>query len=254
VVVVAAHVGSEVQPTSTTPAICRRAISEEELFEDRPTRCRAGLVDVIVAGHTHAAMAHRVGEVAVIESYSSGRAFGRVDLRINPSGVVTAVKTILPAAAICVSRPPTGRRSPAPTVSPAPTRASRSRPRPRRRRADRAGAQAAAPRLEQQAARRDAGRTEVTARRTTSESGRGQPVRRSDARRPMPGGGRRGDQRRRVAGRSCRVGPLTYGALYDAMPFDNRFAVVTLAGAHVRKHGQQQPARPAAAILSWSAA
>ena len=60
----------------------------------------AGLVDVIVAGHTHAAMAHRLGETAVIESYSSGRAFGRVDLRVNASGVVTG-KSISPPQDLC---------------------------------------------------------------------------------------------------------------------------------------------------------
>ena len=40
---------------------------------------------MIVAGHTHAAIAHRINDIAVIESYSSGRAFGRVDLRISPT-------------------------------------------------------------------------------------------------------------------------------------------------------------------------
>jgi 5'-nucleotidase len=31
------------------------------------------------------------------------------------------------------------------------------------------------------------------------------------------------------------AGTLTYGALYEAMPFDNRFAVVTLNGIHLRR-------------------
>jgi 5'-nucleotidase len=31
------------------------------------------------------------------------------------------------------------------------------------------------------------------------------------------------------------AGPLTYGSLYEAMPFDNRFAIVTLNGIHLRR-------------------
>src|SRR5262249_5933795 len=71
----------------------------EELFRmiaDLPK----GAVDVIVGGHTHAAVAHRIADIAVIESYASGRAFGRVDLRIAPDGHVTAIK-IHPPPAIC---------------------------------------------------------------------------------------------------------------------------------------------------------
>ncbi len=42
-----------------------------------------GLVNVIVAGHTHRGVAHRVGETAIIESFSLGRSFGRVDLLVR---------------------------------------------------------------------------------------------------------------------------------------------------------------------------
>ena len=42
-----------------------------------------GLVDVVVAGHTHAGMAHQVDGIAITEAYSNGRAFGRVDLTID---------------------------------------------------------------------------------------------------------------------------------------------------------------------------
>ena len=42
-----------------------------------------GLVDVIVAGHTHAGMAHQVEGIAITEAFSGGRAFGRIDLTID---------------------------------------------------------------------------------------------------------------------------------------------------------------------------
>jgi 2',3'-cyclic-nucleotide 2'-phosphodiesterase (5'-nucleotidase family) len=50
-----------------------------------------GAVDAIVAGHTHQAVAQRVGGVPIIQSYSNGRAFGRVDLTVDrESGKVVA--------------------------------------------------------------------------------------------------------------------------------------------------------------------
>src|SRR6202008_4007078 len=39
-----------------------------------------GLVDAIVAGHAHAVIAHRVAGIPIIESFSHGRAFGRIDI------------------------------------------------------------------------------------------------------------------------------------------------------------------------------
>ena len=39
-----------------------------------------GLVDAIVAGHSHAPVGHMVEGIAITEAYSGGRAFGRIDL------------------------------------------------------------------------------------------------------------------------------------------------------------------------------
>ena len=44
-----------------------------------------GLVQVIVAGHSHAGISHLVNGVAIIESFSRGAAFGRVDLTVDPN-------------------------------------------------------------------------------------------------------------------------------------------------------------------------
>jgi 5'-nucleotidase len=43
----------------------------------------AGLVDAIVAGHTHQAVAHEVAGVAIVQGYAHGRAFGRVDIAFD---------------------------------------------------------------------------------------------------------------------------------------------------------------------------
>jgi len=45
-----------------------------------------GSVDAVVAGHTHQALAQRVASVPIIQSYSNGRAFGRVDLIVERPG------------------------------------------------------------------------------------------------------------------------------------------------------------------------
>ena len=50
-----------------------------------------GVVDAIVAGHTHQAVAKRVAGIPIIQSYCNGRAFGRVDLTVErKSGKVVA--------------------------------------------------------------------------------------------------------------------------------------------------------------------
>src|SRR5215468_2699693 len=63
----------------------------EELFRVLADLPR-GTVDVIVGGHTHAGIAHRLDGVAVIESYAQGRAFGRVDVTVGPDGKITDVR------------------------------------------------------------------------------------------------------------------------------------------------------------------
>jgi 5'-nucleotidase len=60
----------------------------------------SGLVDVIVAGHTHDAIAHTVNGIAIISSINGGRTFGRVDLTVNRNGAGVAVR-LFPPRDIC---------------------------------------------------------------------------------------------------------------------------------------------------------
>jgi 5'-nucleotidase len=55
-----------------------------------------GMVDMISAGHTHQAMAQDVAGVPVVEAYSSGRSFSRVDLTINRSSGAVVARHIFP--------------------------------------------------------------------------------------------------------------------------------------------------------------
>ena len=154
-----------------------------------------GLVDVIVAGHTHQSMAHRIAGIAVIESWNSVRAFGRVDLTVDAKGEVTDAK-IFPPHEVCEK--PTRRHRRA-VLSPASTRAGRSCRSPRSRRSSSAAIEAASAKRAEPVGvdARDRDREELRRRVR-----RGQPVRGSDAG-GEPGRRRRDDQRRRAARRSA---------------------------------------------------
>jgi 2',3'-cyclic-nucleotide 2'-phosphodiesterase (5'-nucleotidase family) len=66
----------------------------------------AGLVDVIAAGHTHQAMAHDIAGIAVVEAYSGGRSFSRVDLTVNrATGMLTGTH-IFPPHDLCAREDP----------------------------------------------------------------------------------------------------------------------------------------------------
>ncbi|HWU87439.1 MAG TPA: bifunctional UDP-sugar hydrolase/5'-nucleotidase [Kofleriaceae bacterium] len=240
VIVVTAHLGSKCKDLEhpDDPSSCDRS---EELFKvigDLPK----GTVDVFVAGHTHAAMAHRISDIAVIESYSSGRAFGRVDLRLAPDGHVTGEKIHqpqvmcgeldkpVPPPAACQPGDYEGR----PVVP------------------DPAVQQIVDSALARAAVRRSEKLGVTLAKRITksygTESAEGNwfcdlmLAARPDAQVAVTnGGGLRAD---------LPAGELEYGQLFEAIPFDNRFAIVELTGADLRKLVSTNLQR-GGAILSW---
>jgi len=191
----------------------------------------AGLVDVIAAGHTHQAMAHDVGGIAIVEAYSSGRSFSRVDLIVNRSTRMLAGKRIFPTQDLC------GREDPAMhTCDPAAVRAAALVP----------------ARYENRVVRPDtvvAGAIAPAVRKALAL--KNQPI---GVSLETPFG--RGDQQGETAiadlvadgtlasapgadvavsnGGSLRVdlpaGPLTYGSIYELYPFDNRIVTLSLTG------------------------
>ena len=81
VIVVAAHAGS-----SCTDFSNPRDLTSCDPYDEIIPIAQAlphGLVDVIVAGHTHLSMGHQVQDIAISEAYSAGRAFGRVDVIVD---------------------------------------------------------------------------------------------------------------------------------------------------------------------------
>jgi 2',3'-cyclic-nucleotide 2'-phosphodiesterase (5'-nucleotidase family) len=190
-----------------------------------------GLVDVIAAGHTHQAMAHDVGGIAIVEAYSTGRSFSRVDLTVNRSTRMLVGKRIFPTQDLC------GREDPAThTCDPAATRAATlvpARYENRLVRPDAAAAAAIAPAVRKALAVKN------------------QPIGVS-----LETSFARGDQQRETAvadlvadgtlgstpgadvalsnGGSLRIdlpaGPLNYGSIYELYPFDNRIVTLRLTG------------------------
>lgn len=222
VVIVAAHAGGvcdfERPHEPTDLSACRPG---EEIFavaEALPT----GTVDLIVAGHTHAPVAHVVNGVPIIESYSYGRAFGRVDLRVDPDRGVIGFTVHAPrdlcesgsfSADDCVPGTYEGRVvAPEPRVT-----------------------QGIAPALDQARALREQPLGTVLERAVLRSRDAESPLgnlftdlmraARPDADVALTnGGGLRAD---------LPAGALTYGALYEAMPFDNRFARVRLSAGEL---------------------
>ncbi len=193
----------------------------EEIFEVAEA-LPEGTVDAIVAGHTHAGVAHVVNGIPIIESYAYGRAFGRVDLEVDPARGVVGY-AVQPPRDLCeTGSAETGDCAPGsyegrPVV------------------ADPRVAEVIAPALENARSLRERSLgvhlEAVITRSREAECPLGNlftdlmRAARPDADVALTnGGGLRAD---------LPVGELTYGQLYQAMPFDNRFARVRLTAAEL---------------------
>jgi 5'-nucleotidase len=225
VVVLAMHIGSECKDNDQ-PDDLASCDQHEELFDvlrDVPK----GLVDVVVAGHTHAAIAHTIDGAAVIESYSSGRAFGRVDLSVA-GGHVTGVKIHKPEVMCALDKDENPQA--VHDCHPQDYEGKPVVPDPAVQKiVDDAMARTAAQRNEKLGITLAAPITK--AYKTESTEGDWftdlMLAARPEANVALTnGGGLRAD---------IPAGELTYGQLFEATPFDNRFAIVKLEGKHLRK-------------------
>lgn len=80
-IIVVAHAGGRCD-SLIDPRDLSRCDNESEIF-DVARALPPGLVDQIVAGHHHRGIAHEVNGIAITESFSNARAFGRVDYRFD---------------------------------------------------------------------------------------------------------------------------------------------------------------------------
>ena len=241
-IVVTAHIGSKCTDLAH-PNDISTCDQHEELFRvlsDLPK----GAVDIFVAGHTHAGIAHRINDIAVIESFSSGRAFGRIDVRMSAEGRVIAVH-IDPPHPVCAGE----KEDHATTIDeckPGDYEGKPVTPDPAVQKiVDEALARADVRRKEKLGVTLTGAVTKIYG----AESAEGNwftdlmLAAHPDAQVALTnGGGLRADM---------PAGDLTYGQLYQAMPFDNRFAIVDVKGSHLRSLVSTNLQR-GGGILSWS--
>jgi 5'-nucleotidase len=219
VVIAVAHAGAACRDLEH-PRQLESCDADAEIFEVARALPR-GAVDAIVAGHTHQAVAHIVNGVPIIESYAYGRAFGRIDLLVDRSTGAVRLGELHGPRDLCSARPPApcdpGQYEGA-VVVPDPAVAAMIEP-------------AFAAARERKAAPLGVVASKKIRRSGAEESALGNLFvdlmrqARPDADVAITnGGGLRAD---------LPEGPLTYGALYEAMPFDNRFARITMTGAEL---------------------
>jgi 5'-nucleotidase len=192
-----------------------------------------GLVDAIVAGHTHRAVAHEVAGIPIVQAYSHGRAFARVDLTVQRDAGVVAAR-LFPPQAVCAAVDTDGWSCATDGGTPASYEAAPVR-------ADEAIVAAMQPELD----RVNRWRAEplgVTLATPLPRNPNGieSPLGNlfadailaavPDADLAIGMGGRRAGLRRDLA-----AGALTRGALYDVFAFDNRVVRLTMTAAQVEQ-------------------
>ena len=205
---------------------------DAEIFQ-LARRLPPGLVDAIVAGHTHRAVAHEVAGIPIVQAHSRGSAFARVDLAVERGAVVVSAR-LFPPQAVCAAVARDGWSCANDGGTPATYEGAPVRPdasivaamQPALDRVNRWRAEPLGVTLETPLPRNPDG----------IESPLGNLF--ADAiLAAVPGadlaigmGGRRAGLRRDLP-----AGPLTRGPLYDVFAFDNRVVTLTMTGAQVQR-------------------
>ena len=99
IVIVTAHAGSRCSEFDD-PLDLSSCNHEEEIFLVANAIPR-GLVDLIIAGHSHAGIAHIVNGIAVSSSFAKTYAFGRVDFSIDRSSGQVVDRKVFPPQLNC---------------------------------------------------------------------------------------------------------------------------------------------------------
>lgn len=228
VVIVAAHAGGRCSRFDEPRDLSSCEASSEIFTVAR--MLRPGAVDVIVAGHSHAGLAHEVVGIAITEAYSGGQNFGRVDLVIDRQSGRVQQRRILRPRAICARENPQSLRC------------DSSGPVSRYEGAD------VAPdaRIERilAPALRAAEATRVAPVGVVLETAvrRGNNPHRSplgqifvDAMRDAMGGDIAINNTRGGLRADWPAGPLAYGSVYRTMPFDNRLVSLRIRAADLAR-------------------
>ena len=223
VVIVTAHAGGHCEEFDDPDDLS--TCDEHQEIVQVARRLPEGLIDVIVGGHTHRAIAHRVNGIPVMEQYSYGFAFGRTDLVLERESRRVVEARVFPPHDVCQDRE-VGLEA----CQPPPYEGAAVVPDPNVLPVARAALAAANDRLTEEL---DVTVASELTRSRSGESALGNLLAdlmlavRDDADISiLNGGGVRAN---------IGAGPLTYGELYETFPFDNRFAVVRMTGAQLRE-------------------
>jgi 2',3'-cyclic-nucleotide 2'-phosphodiesterase (5'-nucleotidase family) len=230
-VVVVAHAGGRCDEAAITAPFTDVSSCDADAEIFRLAReLPAGLVDVIVAGHTHQALAHVVGGIPVVEAWANGRGLSRVDFDVTKDAV--RLVRVHPPRRVCGPKEndDVAIAGCAPDRWPLvgdPVAVAVDQPFLRR----------LAPALQDAAALRARPLGVIVDDEIRRGYDRESPLGNLFAdlmRDAMPGadvalmngGGIRSN---------LPPGPLTYGAVFEMMPFDNRFATTKMTAAELRR-------------------
>lgn len=235
VVIVGSHAGGSCAEFAE-PTDLSSCDANAEMFQVARAVPR-GLIDVIVAGHTHQALAHEVEGVAIIQAYAQGRFFSRVDVAFDKRRRRVIGHEPMAPRELCTVQDPVTLNCEAPGAGQMPLPLAQYEGRAVT--PDAAVEAAMAPALARvralQAIPLGVVLDTPLARSSDGESALGNLF--ADAQLAgNPGvdiainnnvrGGLRAD---------LPAGALTFGHLYDTFPFDNRLMTVTLTGADLRR-------------------
>ena len=217
IVVVVAHVGGSCTAFAN-PDDLSSCQADSEIFQ-LARALPKGTLDAIVAGHTHAGIAQRVADIPIVEAYDKGAAFGRIDIDLSVSKDAPKIlrSQTFPPRPIAKTGAPVDRYENADVlIDPAVEAAIRpALAAARKQRELKLGVTVVRPIVPAYATESAMGNLFTDLMR---------------AARPKAdvalttGGSLRGE---------LPAGTLTYGQLYEALPFDDRFVTIALTGAEL---------------------
>jgi 2',3'-cyclic-nucleotide 2'-phosphodiesterase (5'-nucleotidase family) len=218
VVIIAAHAGG-VCHRFDEPGHFESCEADGEIFQvAHDLAVRGGAVDAIVAGHTHEGVAHRVAGIPIVEAFANGHDFSRIDLTIDRASGRASDARIFPPQRICAPQRCAEESYEGAPVVPDPAVAAAIAPALEAARAEREeklGPILAAPFQRAQKTESPLGNLFADLMRAARP---GADVALTN------GGGLRAD---------LPAGPLTYGQLFESLPFDNRFATVSVGAGEL---------------------
>jgi 5'-nucleotidase len=215
IVVVVAHVGGSCKRLEN-PDDLSSCETDSEIFQ-LARALPKGAVDAIVAGHTHAGIAQRVAGIPIIEANDKGAAFGRIDFDLSTSKRSPRIlgSTIFAPRPIVKASPPFDRYEGAdvlidPGVATAIEPAFAAA---RKQRELKLGVTIARPIAPAYAAESALGNLFADLMRAARPQADAALITGGSLRAELP------------------AGPLTYGQLHEALPFDDRFVSIAMTGA-----------------------